>query len=57
MQDMATKERSGSTRLSADQVRAIRADGRTYGDIADTYSISRSMVYKIKARISWRQVS
>lgn len=42
--------------LTADQVRAIRADPRMHKDIAPDYGISKSNVSAIKLRRSWAHV-
>ena len=45
------------TKLSADQVRAIRADRRIHREIAADYGIDRANVSYIKARKSWTHVA
>lgn len=44
---------SGNTRLTEDQVLAIRADGRRQIDIAKAYSITQAAVSGIKLRKLW----
>lgn len=48
--------RVGGSDLTEDQVRAIRADGRSHGAIAADYPVSRSQVGNIKSGKSWPHV-
>lgn len=69
MKDMAAKKRSdggcrlGSTgerhwlaKLTAEDVRQIRADDRYHRVIADEYAVARSVISAIKRRSAWRHV-
>jgi len=46
----------GSAKLGEAEVKAIRADSRSHSLIAKDFSISQSLVSKIKARIVWRHI-
>jgi hypothetical protein len=46
-------ERHNMTRLTEDDVRAIRADGRLLRIIADDYGTAESRISQIKHRITW----
>ena len=50
-------ERHPSSKLTADDVRAIRLDRRMHRAIAMDYSITPSTVSKIKRRIRWKWLS
>jgi hypothetical protein len=60
--DMMAKKRhpgmppSPTIKLTPDQVRAIRKDPRTHGVIASDYDLQRLSVWKIKHRLTWRQI-
>jgi hypothetical protein len=61
-QDMVSKGRQASgvklaTKLTADQARAIREDGRKYREIAPDYGITFAMVGHIKRGRAWGSVS
>lgn len=59
MRDMAVKERSRTTRLSAEQVNAIRleaARGDRHIDIAARYGISKANVSMITTRQTWKHL-
>jgi hypothetical protein len=56
MVDHGTRRRGSRhhlSKLTADQVRAIRADGRTLKAIAADYGITFTNVHHIKTRASW----
>ena len=53
---VARGEQCGNSRLTEDQVRAIRADTRTYRAIAADYAIVPSAIHQIKTRKTWRHV-
>lgn len=46
----------GNAKLSDDDVRAIRLDGRNQRDIARAYGVSQSQIWCIKRRRTWRHV-
>lgn len=54
MADMVMKGRSKTQRLTADEVRAIRAAPGLMADIAEAFGIDASSVSKIKSRKAWR---
>lgn len=45
-----------ATKLSPSDVRSIRTDGRTYREIAESYSISPANVCLIKKQRTWQHV-
>lgn len=47
MDDMAKRQRSGQSKLTWEQVRAIRADGRSQRKIAADYGIAQTSVGRI----------
>lgn len=49
----ARGERNGGAKLTADQVIAIRADGRRQIDIAANYGVRQTTVSEIKQRHRW----
>jgi hypothetical protein len=49
-------ERVGTSKISAADVRAIRADPRTCVQIAQDYKIAKSQVHNIRARHSWKHI-
>lgn len=49
-------ELSGMSKLTADQVRAIRADPRPQVAIARDYGVTNTAVWKIKHRTRWRHI-
>jgi hypothetical protein len=49
----ASRTRHGMSKLTEEQVSAIRADTRTQQQIADDYCIHRGHVSKIKIGVSW----
>jgi len=53
---IAHGERQGASKLTENQVRAIRKDPRTQQEIADEYGIDRTNVSQIKLRKSWKHV-
>jgi predicted DNA binding protein len=56
MQDMARKERGGSTKLTAEQVKLIRTalnNGAVGAQLARDYGIAKSTVCDIKKGRSW----
>lgn len=60
MQDMVLKGRQSrgserhTSKLNADDVRAIRFDMRKNFQIAELYGVSLTTIYKIKAKKSWK---
>jgi len=52
----ARGEKHGNARLTADDVRAIRADPRTQSEIAEDYGLSQSYVSQIRRCVKWRHV-
>ena len=52
----ARGERSSGAKLTADQVRSIRADNRTFREIAQDFGVRQEQVSKIKRRLSWRHI-
>lgn len=63
MRDMVRKNRSphglrnGSVKLTEEQVRAIRFDGRPQRDIARYYGVAQSTVSGIKTGAKWRHLA
>lgn len=51
--DMARKERSGPSKLTGEQVAAIRTDQRTTKEIAPDYGVHWSNIAAIKAGVTW----
>lgn len=49
----ARGERVGTSKLTADQIDAIRKDTRKQRDVAAEYGISQAQVWRIKHRRSW----
>jgi len=49
-------EKNAQARLTADQVRAIRADPRPEPAIAETYGVSRGAISHIKLRQTWARL-
>ena len=47
---------SPTIKVTADQVRAIRKDPRKHHLIAEDYGLKRLAVWKIKHRLTWRQI-
>ncbi|WP_107327480.1 HNH endonuclease [Agrobacterium pusense] len=64
MSDMVAKGRANApkgvdhhdVKLTEDEVRAIRADGRKQRDIAADYGVSQSAIMMIKTRRNWRHL-
>jgi len=66
MQDMVRKgrgvtpntkgEEHGAARLTAQQVLAIRADGRSQRVIAAAYGVAQSLISQIKSRKVWKHL-
>lgn len=54
--DMAERERSPTTKLTASQVIAIRADPRSDAVVGKEYGISRTGIYNVRKRNSWRHI-
>ena len=52
----ARGERHGSSKLTESQVKQIRIDPRMEKEIAPDYSISNSVVGKIKRRVNWKHI-
>ena len=50
---LARGERTGTSKLTEDQVRAIRADGASYAVIAEYYGVSAALIGLIKRRERW----
>lgn len=50
-------EKVGGSKLTADQVIAIRADHRTHVAIAPDYGVSRATISLIKERRTWRHLT
>lgn len=46
----------GNAKLGEAEVKAIRADSRSHSLIAKDFSVSQSLVSRIKARIVWRHI-
>lgn len=60
MHDMATRERHGVSRLTADGVRSIRrrnAAGESYSTLASEYGVSTSAIAFAVRRETWRHVA
>lgn len=53
----ARGERHGLAKLTAEDVRKIRADSRFQRIIAAEYGVSQRVVWSIKARVTWGHVS
>ena len=49
-------EENVQSKLTSDQVRQIRIDGRTERDIAKSFGVSKSLIGPIKHRKIWRHV-
>lgn len=56
MEDMSKAEHTNTTRLNAEQVRAIRLDERRDCDIARAYGMSHGAIQHIKKNRSWKHV-
>ena len=60
--DMVDRNRSSSgeravySKLSSQDVVAIRSDPRTHGEIAKQYCVSQSVISRIKSRRTWKHV-
>lgn len=52
----AKGEQVHGSKLCDENIPAIRKDPRPYGDIANEYEISRSLVCRIKKRKAWKHV-
>lgn len=50
-------EKSGTSKLSEDQVRRIRTDGRSQVVVADAFGVSQSLVSAIKTGKRWSHVA
>lgn len=52
----AIGEGNGNHKLTEDEVRAIRKDGRTSTVLAEIYGVSKWTIQAVKQRISWKHV-
>ena len=50
-------EKNGNSKLTEDEVRAIRADSRSNAAVAETYSVSAMVISKIRRRKAWTHVA
>jgi hypothetical protein len=57
MRDRAERERGGPTKLTAEKVRAIRADSRSLRVIAADYGVTFSNIRQIKTGQTWQHVT
>jgi hypothetical protein len=56
MEQMSMREHTNTTRLTADKVRAIRADPRRACDLARAYNVSHGAIQHIKKFRSWKHI-
>jgi len=49
--------RSNATKLTADDVRAIRGSSASYAELAEAYGVAKSTISRTRHRVTWRDLA